>query len=381
MAVSRTEMITQMKRLLAMIDEKTTSLAEAPMPLPAALYTDEAYWRRELTELFHRRPIVLALSCEIPEPDTYVALDDVPGFRVFVTRDGNGRAHAFLNSCRHRGTPVARGRGAARRLSCPYHGWTYALNGELIGLPEAQHFGRTPCRELGLTELPCEERHGLVFGTLDPNVTFDIDAWLGECGAELAALDLASFHPMWTRQFPGPNWKICKDGFIENYHFGVVHAKSLPTLIGNINVTDMWGLHSRMLLPDAVIHEQRKKPESEWDPANAFATVYYLFPNTMIASCWGDWPLVTRLYPGLKPEESTCVQVLLSRHAPTDTLRADAEAQAAIYERVTQNEDYVLDFAIQRALESNRHGTLLLGRNEHALQHFHQSIARFVAPP
>lgn len=377
----RSEMIYHMKRLLEMIDSRSTSLADDVLPLPSALYHDPEYWRREVNELFHKRPIVLALGCELPGPDTYLALEDVPGFRVLVTRDEEGRAHAFFNSCRHRGAPVVSGRGEARRFSCPYHGWTYGSNGNLVGVPGEQVFGRGPCAELSLIELPVEERHGLIFGALEPGVTLDLDQWLGDCGAELEAVGLAGMHPMWSHAFPGPNWKVCKDGFIENYHFSRVHSKSLPNLMGIVNVTDIWGLHSRMLLPDKVIQQQRALPETAWDPQAAFATVYYLFPNTMIASCWGDWPLVTRLFPGLKPEESTCVQTLLTRKEPTPALRAEAASFEEAYKSITQNEDYVLDFAIQRSLENNPGKSFVLGRNEYALQHFHQSVMSIVGVP
>lgn len=376
MAPTHAEMVRQMKRVLEMIDSRSTSLAGDVMQLPSSLYHDPDYWRRELRELFHKRPIVLALGCELPGPGTFVAIEDVPGFRVLVTRDEAGRARAFFNSCRHRGAPVAAGRGEARRFACPYHGWTYATDGSLMSIPGEEVFGRKPCAELSLIELPVEERHGLVFGALDPHAELKLDEWLGDYGAELEAIGLAKMHPMWSHAFQGPNWKVCKDGFIENYHFSRVHSKSLPNLMGIVNVTDFWGLHSRMLLPDKVIHQQRKLPEAQWDPPAAFATVYYLFPNTMIASCWGDWPLVTRLFPGLRPDQSTCVQTLLTRLEPTPERQAEADGFEATYKSITQNEDYVLDYAIQRSMENHPGKFFTLGRNEHALQHFHASIAQ-----
>ena len=369
-----------MKRLLANVEAKTTSLADSVMRLHASRYTDSEYWQREVTELFHRRPIVLALSCELPGPNTYTTLD-VPGFRILVSRDEHGTARAFFNACRHRGAPVAEGRGSVRRFSCPYHGWSYSAAGELVGVPGEKLFGQGPCAELNLHGLRVEERHGLIFGVLDADAELNLDDWLGAYGRELEDIGLADFHVAWSHSFKGPNWKVCKDGFIENYHFASVHAKSLPTLLGNINVTDTWGPHSRMLLPDREIREQSQKPEAEWDVAASFATVYYMFPATMIASCWGDWPLITRLFPGRSVDESTCVQTLLSRLPMTPERQAEANSFEEVYKSVTQNEDYVLDYAIQRSLENNPDRFFTLGRNEHALQHFHQSVAQFVAPP
>jgi phenylpropionate dioxygenase-like ring-hydroxylating dioxygenase large terminal subunit len=381
MAPSHADMVRDMKRLLQTIDSKTTSLAAGVMELPSAVYTDPAYWRHEVRELFHRRPIVLALSCELPGPNSYVTLDNVPGFRIFATRDKTGKVRAFLNSCRHRGTPVANGKGTAARFTCPYHGWTYSNSGELLAVSAEALFGQGPCKERALIELPTEERHGLVFGLMDPAGKLDLDAWLGGFGPELESIGLPDMHPMWTRNFRGPNWKVCKDGFIENYHFATLHGKSLPTLMSNVNVTDIWDPHSRILMPDSAIHAQRALPENQWDPPAAFATVYYLFPNTMIASCWGDWPLVTRLFPGLAPNEATCVQTLLSRRAPTPEIRAEADSFQEAYARITEGEDFVLDFAIQQSLENSQGQSFVLGRNEHALQHFHESVARFAGRP
>lgn len=381
MSPDRSVMIEAMKGLIANVDARTCTLADSVMELPAAYYLDEEYWTREVDRLFHKSPIVLALSCDLPEPNTYVALDNVPGFRIVVTRDGQGLPHAFYNACSHRGAPVTSGRGRSSRLVCPYHSWTYTTEGKLVGVTSERLFGSCSKGELGLTPIRVEERHGLIFGVLDPGAPFDLDSFLGDYAAELEQIGLAHMHHMWTHDFQGPNWKFCKDGFIENYHFASVHSESLPTFMGDINVTDFWGLHSRILLPDLEIHNQRKLPESEWNPPAAFATVYYMFPNTMISTCWGDWPLITRLYPGLRPDESTAVQTLLSRCDPTPKITAEAKSWEANYKRITQEEDYVLDYGIQHAAENGRQRTYRFGRNEAALQHFHQSVATMVDPP
>ncbi|WP_327754903.1 aromatic ring-hydroxylating dioxygenase subunit alpha (plasmid) [Sphingobium sp. SJ10-10] len=381
MSPDRSVMIEAMKRLIGNVEAKTCTMADSIMELPSAYYLDEEYWKREVDRLFHKSPIVLALSCEIAEPNSYVALDNVPGFRIVVTRDGKGQPHAFYNACSHRGAPVVSGRGKAPRFSCPYHSWTYTTEGKLVGVTSERLFGECAKGEMGLTPIRVEERHGLIFGVLDPDAPFDLDDFLGDYGAELEQVGLAHMHHMWSHDFKGPNWKFCKDGFIENYHFASVHNESLPTFMGDINVTDMWGMHSRILLPDVEIHRQRTLPEEEWNPPAAFATVYYMFPNTMISTCWGDWPLITRLYPGLRPDESTAVQTLLSRNVPTPETIAEAKSWEASYKRITQEEDYVLDYGIQHAAE-NGHGRIYrLGRNEAALQHFHQSVARLVDPP
>lgn len=381
MKPDRKTMVEAMRRVIANVEAKTCTRADEVLELPAAYYLDEEYWEREVQQVFHRSPIVLALSCELPERNSYVALDNVPGFRIVVTRDGDGQARAFFNACSHRGAPVASGRGKSPRLVCPYHSWTYSTRGELVGVTSERLFGKCSKGDMGLTPIRVEERHAMIFGVLDPDAPFDLDDFLGDYGAELEAIGLGRMHYMWSHDFQGPNWKFCKDGFIENYHFASVHSESLPTFMGDINVTDMWGLHSRILLPDVDINRQKELPEDQWDPTAAFATVYYMFPNTMISTCWGDWPLITRLYPGTRPDQSTAVQTLLSRLDPTPEVVAEAKSWEASYKRITQEEDYVLDYAIQHAAENGRNRTYRIGRNEAALQHFHKSVATMVEPP
>ena len=87
---------------------------------------------------------------------------------VLLVRGSDGALRAFANICRHRGAPVASGCGHARVFSCPYHGWTYALDGRLPGIPEAAVVSRTSTRPAhGLAPLPAGEKHGMIFVRLE----------------------------------------------------------------------------------------------------------------------------------------------------------------------------------------------------------------------
>lgn len=379
--VQQTRVIDDVTRLIAKLDENVCSLEDSILELPAALYLDEEYWKREVDTLFHKSPILLGLSSELPKPNSYSALENVPGFRILLTRDAKGKAHAFFNSCRHRGAPVASGRGCEPRLTCPYHAWTYSTDGSLMGVASENLFGKCDKSKLGLFEIRVEERYGLIFGILDPEAPFDLDNFLGEFGPELEALNLAETIVLWTETFEGPNWKFCRDGFIENYHFKSVHSQSLPNLIGNVNITDHFDKHSLMLLPNQAVHQQRGLPQDEWNGVEAMADVYVMFPNVQFSTARSDYPLVVRVFPGDRPDRSTTVQTLLTRKPVDDAVRAEGEAQLESYRQITQREDYVLDYGIQHAAENNQNRTYLIGRNEGALQHFHRTIATMVDPP
>ena len=168
-----------MARLIEHYKNKSTDQAETQWREPVRNYRDPDLFRRELDTVHKTVPLPLAMSCEIPEPGTYKAID-VAGTPVLVTRDRKGEAHAVLNVCRHRGAElVGEGTGKANRLICPYHAWSYDLAGCLTGVYGEETFGGVDKPTMGLVALPVAERAGLVFVSLDPKATIDLDAWLG----------------------------------------------------------------------------------------------------------------------------------------------------------------------------------------------------------
>src|SRR5579859_1097687 len=127
--------------LLVHVENNTTDQANGSLTVPTSTYTDPAQWEKEMELIFRRLPLMLALSIEMPNPGDYKAMEAV-GRPVLITRGKDGVARAFLNVCSHRGAPLAaNGAGHCSRFSCPYHGWTYANDGRLIGVAEPQKFG------------------------------------------------------------------------------------------------------------------------------------------------------------------------------------------------------------------------------------------------
>ncbi|HJT87941.1 MAG TPA: aromatic ring-hydroxylating dioxygenase subunit alpha [Bryobacteraceae bacterium] len=124
------------------------------LTLPARYYTDPAFFREELEWWYFREWICAGRADAIPEPGDYF-LRDVAGESVIVVRDGEGRIRAFYNVCRHRGTRLCKSEEGRfdGRIQCPYHGWTYGLDGGLRGAPhmEPSTFSAAdyPLREVG----------------------------------------------------------------------------------------------------------------------------------------------------------------------------------------------------------------------------------------
>ena len=201
------------RRLLHHIDQHTTDMADACYEVACETYTSPARHLEELNALFFDQPLLLCMSGALPEPNTYLAIElcDTP---ILLTRDGDGRVHALLNTCRHRGARVADGTGQASRFTCPFHAWTYDARGKLIGVPVASGF-EGMCREdRGLVRLPVDEGYGLIVGRLRPGAEVDVAAYLGaELAAELSLLDVSKWQPFSEPHVHevAANWKTTLD--------------------------------------------------------------------------------------------------------------------------------------------------------------------------
>ena len=186
----KTHMSELAKRALDHIDAGTTDQSADVLPLPVGTYYDADEFEQQFDQLFMKKPLGLGLSLEIPDPGTYAA-KTMMGMPLLFTRDKDGTAHLFLNVCRHRGATICKnGRGKASRFACPYHAWTFDNTGRLVGMYGKNTFGVDDLSTLGLTELPCEERAGILWGALTPGIELDLDTWLGAFEAELETLEL-----------------------------------------------------------------------------------------------------------------------------------------------------------------------------------------------
>ena len=165
-------------RLLSHVDAGATDQADSVFTIPASAYGDATVAANERERVFAGLPLAVSLGADIPAPGDYLVVE-LPGNELVIVRQVDASVKAFVNACRHRGAPVASEAGSCRRFSCPYHGWTYGLDGQLQGLTYLKTFGDVDTSKLGLVEVPATERHGLVWVVDDPHLSLDLDAWLG----------------------------------------------------------------------------------------------------------------------------------------------------------------------------------------------------------
>ncbi|MEO1227172.1 MAG: aromatic ring-hydroxylating dioxygenase subunit alpha [Pseudomonadota bacterium] len=292
------------RRAVVHFSNRTTDQAASTYALDVSAYTDPERYALEVEKVFKELPLALALSIEVAEPNSYSAIE-VVGTPVIVTRDGDGKAHAFLNACRHRGAPVcANGRGERREFSCPYHAWTYDLKGKLVSIYGEKTFGEVDTEKRSLKELPCAERAGLIWVCLTPGKSFDIDDWLGGFAYELETLDLANWYLYEQRDIDGPGWKVAWDGYLEAYHHNTLHAESVGKYtVGNLMLHDTYGPHQRIVFGRKSLRRIAKLPEDQWDdPSEHIRLIHSVFPNTSISGVMGDHCLVSQVFPGPTPD-------------------------------------------------------------------------------
>ena len=190
------------ERQMALLD-RTLELSRRPedqqiydkiLRLPLDAYTSRDIFERELDTLFSGSPLVAGHIDGVREPGSYM-LSDWPRQPYFVIRGEDGVVRAFLNTCRHRGSPlILREKNEPLRvLVCPFHGWTYGLDGALRGIPRSSAFPCIDKRDYGLKERSVAESAGLVWVHPTRQEPFDPAQELGAFAEDFAEFHLERF--------------------------------------------------------------------------------------------------------------------------------------------------------------------------------------------
>lgn len=367
------------KRVLANVDAERGDFADDIMRVPVREYADPQLFQREVEAIFRRSPLMVALSCDIPDAGDFTTIEIVDR-PIVVVRGDDGVARTFLNACRHRGAAVATECfGHGRRLTCPYHNWVYDTSGKLVGITGREAFEGLDVD--GLVEYPTAERAGTIFAVLTVGATLDVDAWLGDMASSLEMLQLDELHrhDVETR-LPSGNWKATADGYVDGYHLGYLHRSSIGAKsITNRNTFDLYGPHVRIGFANKPILDQRDIPVEDWDMYAAFSLVHFVFPNVSISGHPGNSLMVSRMFPGPAVGECTVVQYQYFRHPlQTDAECAEAEAKRVRYRDVTWEEDFVTVLGIGRRFDALGDDVFRFGRNELGNQNLHTWVRRLV---
>ncbi|GGC37040.1 hypothetical protein GCM10011371_25570 [Novosphingobium marinum] len=230
-----------------------------------ARYTSREFMEREFTHLW---PRVWQWACReehIPEPGDYY-LYEIGRKSVIVLRDNEDRIRAYVNSCLHRGTKLRSGHreGSTAQLSCPFHGWTWSLEGELTKVPCAWDAPHIRDRDFRLPELKVGLWGGFVFINFDRDAP-PLEEYIDPLPEHFLNFDMENrFVEIHIEKELFCNWKAAKEAFIENYHTQTTHPELLAAAYDEPTQYDILGKHvSRFLNAFGVSSPHLDKPLTE----------------------------------------------------------------------------------------------------------------------
>jgi choline monooxygenase len=287
--VSRDNPFMQNKSLHLDVNEQI----ECAQTLASRFYTDPAILEIERSKIFRRTwQLVGTLShaCgevngvarTIADAETFFTAD-LAGEPIVVVRDKQGTLRAFSNVCRHRAGPIAQGSGCKNVLRCGYHGWTYTLDGRLVGTPDVEGVEFFDRSTMGMVPLRVETWEQFIF------VNFDLQAeplavFLGEIPNQCRGFRFDGLQMVERRDYViDCNWKVYVDNYLEGYHIPIAH----PGLMREIDYaqyrTDTFRYYSQQFAPIRAMKSE-DAGERFYAPGTGLreALYFWVFPNLMV---------------------------------------------------------------------------------------------------
>ena len=373
------------------------------MTLPRDAYTSPEWYAAEQTDFFATTWVFAGIASDFQNPGDYMSVQS-GAFPLAVLKLKDGSLAAYHNICRHRGTTLLEGSGnAGKNLVCPYHRWTYTLDGRLKGAPNmAECFPDLDRTQLSLKPASVGEFQGLVFVNADPNADFEtwIDplrdaAWPHDLSAKDISEGVALIYEMKC------DWKVFVENAIDGYHLAYLHETTLGGPMPDSNIWERRGNHllwyaidsdnTRYSLPAKSRKEYKKYRTKPIKSASksGFAGVYHLFPTTLItatpysfsiasltASAVGTCRMDVRQWvgPGQSKDERKYIP---GYDAKTNIISSDNWTKPALETGDFQTEDVWICEKIQRGLASPAYerGPLAKGAGaEDPIGWFHEMI-------
>ena len=367
------------ERLVGHLGAGTLEMAPDESTLPVSHYSSDERLARERATLFRRYPIAIGHASELETPGTCIRHDAL-GVPLILVQGEDG-PRCFLNVCRHRGMRVVSEEGACRRKAfvCPYHGWTYGLDGTLVHVPHAEAFPDLRPEAHGLVAVPLESRHGLLWVRPTPGEPLALDEFLGPIAEDLDAFALAD-HVLYRRidTVRRANWKLVIDAFLEAYHIRVLHRETIYRFFLDARaVSDFVGPHVRSVAARRAAAALAGTPPATWDLREDFTFTHFVFPNSVFIF-HPDYVSHIAVFP-VDVDHVRWVHAMLVPRALADRRAHWDRTLALIEETVFQREDLFAAEGIQAGLRSGANDTVTFGRLEFALRHFHQTIERALA--
>ena len=336
--------------------------------IPSSWYVDEDLYQLELKTVFSNTWQPAARLDQLQQPGQYVTAD-IAGEPIVVVRGNDGALRAFFNVCRHHAAAVmTEPEGKAAQLRCPYHGWTYSLEGELKGTPDFTgvcDFDRT---DNGLVSVEIAEWENWVFVKVVPCSENFFTTDLRE---QIQKLDLSDLHWFERRHYHFDcNWKVFVDNYLDGgYHVPYLH-KGLDSVLDYSNYMIENG--ERHCLQWSPLVSDGAEAQTGAVRTGDRALYYWIYPNFMIN--WYDGVMDTNL---VIPRGVDQTEVIFDFYFPDVTspeARERNAASVAVGQRI-QDEDVAICKSVQRGLNSRAYTAGRLSVRREAGEHlFHRLL-------
>jgi phenylpropionate dioxygenase-like ring-hydroxylating dioxygenase large terminal subunit len=371
------EQIRILRRMLDDVENKRFDLGKGGR-IPVARYVDEARLERERL-LFRRFPVLVGFTDDLRAPGDFLVHGET-GAPILVVRQEDGGVRAFLNVCRHRGAQlVEEARGNRKHaFACPYHAWTYGLNGCLRSVTHPAGFPDLDLSTRSLVELPAAEGVGMIFVRPTPSgEPIDLRDHMGPIFDDFTSFGFESHVVYEPTSFEKKmDWKLFFDTSLESYHFRHVHRDTIAPRFFDNHALWEWlpPRNSRNFLPKRVMLEMARQPEAEWNIREAGNLLYSLFPNTIFL-VQPDHVTVMQTFPLGVGRSQVRWSTLIPEAPSSDKAKKHWDLNRKIFIDAIE-EDFDMAESMQRGFDSGANVELSIARFEHAILRFHAAVDR-----
>ncbi len=353
--------------------------------LPASYYIDEAVLAREKEQIFFKTWQFACHVSELEQAGDYVTTE-ILGQNVFVLRDKRGELRAFYNVCPHRGHKLVEGAGRKNVIVCPYHQWSYSLDGDLLNSRKTPTSETPDDSRLCLHAVRVDRLLDFVFVNLDSDAVPIAEFWPGLEAQIVASIpgvkkytrsdSVSALHPVDLQA----NWKIHVDNFLECFHCRNGHESFCDMLDVPRQRQTLHQNYSYVFIPSSGKADNKAYPlDPEYDDMDLH--FWHLFPNIGLAQFAGPGNLSISQWLPLGPSRAQRKITQLDVAEPTDPgMFARRELRTAWARDVLQPEDIGFIESVHQGMSQRcfEHGWYMIDTqneeiSEVMLRHFHQT--------
>ncbi len=352
--------------------------------ISAGRYADEHFFELEREHVFGRSWLLAAHGSELSEPGNFVVAEE-SGAPIVVIRTRSGELKAYYNACQHRGAAVVQQpSGLVENFKCPYHSWSWDLEGKLLGRPDERDFISKNPDCLRLVPVRCESWGGWIFVNRDPDARPLLET-LGSIPAEMEDFRVGELRQAHKQSLTlACNWKVVVEAFLEVYHLNHIHPNTAGMLLNSAATAIglLQGGHSRMVTQkregreDLGFHQPGMPLiEGIGEIPRTTSYSYHFFPNIVT-------PLDVAVFPFLVmwPVDVATTRLDIRWHGVDWGEAERHEGWEAVFQLfdIVVGEDTANLSSIQKSIESDGFSETKLNYMERRIYYFHEHIDHLI---